>query len=109
MDTRAYQILQRIKQPSVAWNTELVKDNSGTNTPPAGQAPNTPGIPSEGPSLGALNSMLQQPEATEMDPSRPLEESFGTQSPASKPSGDMSKLDAILKARGTAKRNFLGG
>lgn len=108
MDTRAYQILQRIKQPSVSWNTEIVKDNSGTLTPPTGQPVNN-GSPAPGPSLGALNSMMQQPEATEFDPSRPLEESFGTQSPASKPTGEMSKLDAILKARGNAKRNFLGG
>lgn len=103
MDDRAVRILNRIKNAQSSWDTtQLVDPNA---TPPSGQPPQ-PGAPMQGMNPASLAGLTQAP-APGLDPSIPLEESFAPEQP--KMSGDMSKMDAVLKLRNRSKNNFLGG
>jgi hypothetical protein len=110
MDFKAMEIMQRLRNPNKGRDNRLVVDTDVANTtPPGGQPPNMPGVPTQGsPSLEALSAFTAPPPQG-MDAAQPLEQSFGAQNPATNPVGEPSRLDMILKARGNSKTNFLGG
>jgi hypothetical protein len=105
MDDRALRILNKIRNAQSSWDTTKLQDPTQMPGAQAGQ-PAPTGLGGDV-SPEALAGVLKPTMSPELDASQPLEQ--GIPPPSGTQSGEMSKLDAILKRRNTSKSNFLGG
>lgn len=106
MDTRALNVLNKIRSAKSQWNTEKLQDPMEQPGMAPGQPATPPGA-APGLSPEGLAGVMGTPPSPELDAGAPLEGEIPA--PSATPTGEMSKLDMIMKRRSPQKQSFLGG
>jgi hypothetical protein len=107
MDTRAINVLNKIRTAKSQWDTEKLQDPMEQPGMVPGAPATAPGTAPGGLSPEGLTGVMGTPPSPELDASAPLEGQIPP--PSATPSGEMSKLDMIMKRRSPQKQSFLGG
>lgn len=104
MDTRALNVLNRIRSGQAQWDTTKLQDPTAMQQQPA--VPQGTGMETS-PMMQALSGITGGPPSPELDAAQPLQDQLAA--PSATQTGEMSTIDAVLKRRAPHKQNFLGG